>query len=208
MEKTATTRPEGVTRRGVLRTLGMTALALPWLSDEGLRAFDALQQPGAASAPKALCSAAFAALDALVEAIIPADERSPGARKARVADYVDLLLQESDEEGRLPWTTGLDALDVRARQRFGALFHQLPPDALDALMTEISQNEDAPETPLQHLFVLAKQATIDGYYTSKIGVHEELRYKGNTSIRDFVGCAVEDGKNCPYCGQEAALHAE
>jgi hypothetical protein len=26
---------------------------------------------------------------------------------------------------------------------------------------------------------MAKQATVRGYYTSKIGIHDELRYKGN-----------------------------
>ena len=36
-------------------------------------------------------------LDALTETIIPADEHSPGAREARVADYIDLLLAESDD---------------------------------------------------------------------------------------------------------------
>jgi gluconate 2-dehydrogenase subunit 3-like protein len=35
-------------------------------------------------------------LETLVEAIIPTDDRSPGAKQARVADYIDLLLSEAD----------------------------------------------------------------------------------------------------------------
>ena len=50
---------------------------------------------------------------------------------------------------------------------------------------------------------MAKQATIHGYYTSKIGIHDELRYKGNQFLREFVGCQTEDGKDCPHCGQKA-----
>ena len=30
---------------------------------------------------------------------------------------------------------------------------------------------------------MAKQATIRGYYTSKIGIHQELRYKGNQFLQ-------------------------
>ena len=31
---------------------------------------------------------------------------------------------------------------------------------------------------------------------------QELRYKGNQFLREFVGCQTEDGKDCPYCGQK------
>jgi len=50
--------------------------------------------------------------------------------------------------------------------------------------------------------VMAKEATIRGYYTSATGIHEELRYKGNQFLREFVGCETEDGKDCPHCGQK------
>ncbi len=30
--------------------------------------------------------------------------------------------------------------------------------------------------------------TIDGYYTSAIGIHKELEYKGNTALAEFPGC--------------------
>jgi hypothetical protein len=49
---------------------------------------------------------------------------------------------------------------------------------------------------------MAKQATVNGYYTSKIGIHDELKYKGNVFLREFVGCQTEDGKDCPICGQK------
>ena len=49
----------------------------------------------------------------------------------------------------------------------------------------------------------AKQATVHGYYTSEIGIHQELRYKGNKVLLEFVGCQTVDGKDCPHCGQKA-----
>jgi hypothetical protein len=30
--------------------------------------------------------------------------------------------------------------------------------------------------------------TIDGYYTSEIGIKKELQYKGNTYLKEFKGC--------------------
>src|SRR5215510_8112816 len=59
-------------------------------------------------------------------------------------------------------------------------------------------------SPLEAFFVMAKQATIRGYYTSKIGIHDELHYKGNVFLKEFVGCETENGKDCPHCGQKHA----
>ncbi len=58
-------------------------------------------------------------------------------------------------------------------------------------------------TPLQSFFVVAKQATLHGDYSSEIGIHQELRYKGNKVLLEFVGGQTVDGKDCPYCGQKA-----
>ena len=70
---------------------------------------------------------------ALTEAIIPADERSPGAKEARVADYVDLLLSEEDDTLRQEW---LDGLAADAITRFGAPFVGLDVPQVEAMLTE------------------------------------------------------------------------
>src|SRR5687767_9917201 len=117
MLKDSTTRPGGISRRAALKALGTSAgtvALLPWLSDDGLLAFARLQQANAPSVPKVLSASQFATLEALVEAIIPADDRSPGAKQARVADYIDLLLSESDSELALQWMGGLAVLDGEA----------------------------------------------------------------------------------------------
>lgn len=206
MSDTANVRARGISRRTALRTLGAGAGAaalLPWLSDEGLLAFVDVQRRGAPAAPKVVPAARFATLEAFVEAIIPADERSPGAREARVADYIDLLLSESDDALKTQWLDGLEAIDTEATTKFGSPFARLGPADADAFMTAISANELAPITPLETFFVMTKRAAIHGYYTSEIGIHKELRYKGNQMLLEFVGCATVDGKDCPYCGQQA-----
>jgi len=196
-----------VTRRAALKAVGAgvgSAALLPWLSDNGLFAFAQIQETQAAPNPKALSASQFATLEALVEAIIPTDDRSPGAKQARVADYIDLLLTESPPELTLQWLGGLSALDTAAMARFSAPFVKLNASQVDAILHDISQNERKPKTTLETFFVMTKQATIHGYYTSKIGIEQELRYKGNTFLREFVGCQTEDGKDCPHCGQKHA----
>jgi len=203
MQDADESRPAGVSRRTALKAIGSVA-ALPWLSDEGVLAFARIQETNAAPQPKVLSRAQFRTLETLVEAIIPTDERSPGAKQARVADYIDLLLSEAEPEVALVWVGGLAAIDAEATTRFRAPFDRLGANQLDAILQSISANELAPKTPLETFFVMAKQATVRGYYTSNIGIHQELRYKGNQFLKEFVGCQTEDGKDCPYCGQKHA----
>ena len=207
MQKALEPNPAKVSRRTALKAFGAGAgavAALPWLSDEGLLAFARIQETDAPPQPKVFSSSQFASLELLVDAIIPTDDRSPGAKQARVADYIDLLVSEGDRRLSLEWLGGLAALDGEAVARFRAPFAKLTAAQVDAILQTISRNEKSPQTPLEEFFVLAKQATIRGYYTSKIGIHDELHYKGNVFLKDFVGCETENGKDCPHCGQKHA----
>ena len=191
-----------VSRRSALKALGTTAALLPALSPDGLLAFARLQAANTAPTLKVLSLPDFRTLEVLVEAIIPTDERSPGAKDARVADYIDLLLSESDDELVLQWMGGLAALNQESALRFRLPFTGLNARQVDTILADISKNELDPRTPLERFFVMTKQATIRGYYSSEIGIHRELRYQGNKFLPEFVGCATEDGKDCPHCGQK------
>jgi hypothetical protein len=206
MHKVVEFEPAKVSRRAALRAVGAgigAVAALPWLSDEGLLAFARVQETDAPPQPKVLAPPQFETLEVLVDAIIPTDDRSPGARQARVADYIDLLLSEGDRQLTLQWLGGLAALDADAMSRFHAPFSRLGAGQVDAILQSISRNERAPQTPLETFFVMVKQATIRGYYSSKVAINEELRYKGNQFLREFAGCETVDGKDCPHCGQKA-----
>jgi hypothetical protein len=195
-----------ITRRAAIKALGRGAgsvALLPWLSQTGLLAFERIQNAQVAPTPKVLSSSQFATLEAFVEAIIPADDRSPGAREARVADYIDLLLSEVDESVALQTIGGLAELDEESVTRFQLPFARLDATQTDTILASISANELDPQTPLESFFVTTKYAAIDGYYTSEIGIHRELRYKGNKFITEFVGCETENGKDCPHCGQKS-----
>jgi hypothetical protein len=139
-----------VSRRAALRRIGAGAGALsllPFLSDEGLAAFVQIQGTKAAPSLKVLSASQYATLEALVEAIIPADERSPGAREARVADYFDLVLSEAQPSLKQEWLGGLTAFDAEATSRFGKPFARLDAGQVEALLTDISRYEAVKTKP-------------------------------------------------------------
>ncbi len=129
-----------------------------------------------------------ASLDILTDLILPADARSPGARAARVSDFIDRVLSVLPEATQRLWHEGLAALDELSRSRFGKEFADATSDEQIALLQEISRNEHDPQTLLERFFRELKSRTIDGYYTSEIGIHQELAYRGNRWMKEFPGC--------------------
>ena len=59
------------------------------------------------------------------------------------------------------------------------------------VLTKISQREEHPETLEERFFVALKQSTIDGYYLSEVGIHQDLEYQGNVALAEFPGCTHE-----------------
>jgi hypothetical protein len=69
----------------------------------------------------------------------------------------------------------------------GAPFLKCTPDQRIALLTRIAGNEAKPEKPEELFFVELKSNTVRAYYTSKIGIHTEMEYKGNSYLKEYVG---------------------
>lgn len=122
------------------------------------------------------------------ERIIPADEHSPGAKAAGVSQYIDLVISESTDVTKQTWREGLAAINTMSRGKFGKPFADSTVDQQIELLKEISKNERSPQTVEEKFFRTIKYATADGYYTSEIGIHKELHYKGNAYLKEFTGC--------------------
>ena len=133
----------------------------------------------------------FATVDELSELIIPTDEHSPGARAAKVAEYIDRRLAESfEDEPKLQWREGLKLVDQISVEMNGRPFMRASQDQRVAVLTRMARNESNPEKPEEKFFVELKSRVARAYYTSKIGIHGELEYKGNTYLREFAGIDV------------------
>jgi Gluconate 2-dehydrogenase subunit 3 len=179
-----------LSRRDALKiAVGVGAVAvIPLVPAELAEAAQKAVAKAKPGAPKFFTPAQHRAVDALTEVIIPTDERSPGAKAAKVADYLDFILNESSAEAKQAWKDGLSALDEASMTRFSKPFADLTADQQVAIVGDAAKNEASPTTPLEKFFVEAKDRTIHGYYTSEIGIHQELKYKGNQFLPEFVGC--------------------
>ena len=130
-----------------------------------------------------------ALVDELTETIIPDDAHSGGAKAAKVVDYIDQLLRESsDDEQKSLWHEGLRLIDALSHHDHGKSFVDSTPEQRIAVLTILSDNDQMTDLPEVRLFNELKRLTVRGYYTSKIGIHDELQYKGNRILLNFVGC--------------------
>jgi Gluconate 2-dehydrogenase subunit 3 len=183
-----------VTRRDALKAFATgvgAVITAPVLSEAAWAQARAVREQAAAAPATGLrffTTAQHRTVDVLSELIIPADAHSPGASAAKAADFIDLLVSGVPDEEQSVWRNGLAALDAAAKQQAGHIFAETAPEQQVALLTEISKNEANPTTPLEQLFALAKERTIQGYYTSEIGIHKELGYRGQQFLNEFVGC--------------------
>jgi hypothetical protein len=73
----------------------------------------------------------------------------------------------------------------------GKLFLKASAEQREAVVAKIAQSEQNPKLPEEEFFVELKQRTARGYYTSKIGIHQEMEYKGNTYLKEYVGEEVK-----------------
>jgi hypothetical protein len=133
-------------------------------------------------------------IDALAEVIIPADKHSPGAKAAKVHEYIDEIVATSTDVVKKLWSDGLAAMDRMAAGEYGREYAKCAAPQQTALMEKISRNEEHPVTLEEKFFDVLKAGTIDAYYTSRIGIHEDIEYQGNTVVVDFPGCTHEEHK--------------
>lgn len=132
--------------------------------------------------------AEMTSISLMSDLIIPADEQSPGAKEAGVPAFIDLMVSESSVETKNLWRNGLAAIDELSKKEFGNTFGTLTSEQQVAVLKLISRNEYRPRKIEERFFVAIKGLTVDGYYTSELGIHQELRYKGNAYLKDFTGC--------------------
>jgi len=174
---------DNLTRRELIQLTAAAAVAGATIPPSGLASEPAL---------KFFSKDEFAMVDELSELIIPADEHSPGARAAQVAAYIDGRLAESfDDAPKRRWHEGLTRINSLSQEIHGRPFMESTPEQRVALLTRIANNEEKPETPEEHFFHELKGRTARAFYTSKIGIHQEMEYKGNVLLQEFVGYEVK-----------------
>ena len=143
----------------------------------------------AKSATRFFTPAQHRLVEELSETIIPADSHSGGAKAAQVVDYIEQELRESTDDNRKStWQEGLRLIDLMSQHYHGKSFVDSSSDERIAVLTVLSDNDQMTDLPEVRFFRELKHLTVRGYYTSKIGIHDELEYKGNRLLLEFAGC--------------------
>jgi hypothetical protein len=151
------------------------------------------------SAQRTLNAHQDATVSLLSELIIP-ETNTPGAKAAKVNEFMDLLLTEwFAEADRTLFLQGLTQVDEESRKQFGAHFVDCKSSQQATLMKQLDDaamefgrtHKDSPLTQTKqqpvNFFYTFKRLTLVGYYTSEIGFKKELH---KTIIpADHKGCA-------------------
>lgn len=179
-------------RRDLLKLLSAGALSAPLAL--------AAPQPGA---PLFFTTDEFLLLDTLTELVIPADDHSPGAHGAGVAAYIDKSVAEAFmPEDKTSWKKGLASVNQLSQSMYDKPFQQATKEQQVAILQKMSTSEDAKQSDKgeaegdsgkrgaarpEQFFGQLKNTTAAVYYSSYIGIHQEIEYKGNVILQEFVG---------------------
>jgi hypothetical protein len=139
--------------------------------------------------PKVLNSRQNELVVALTELIIPETD-TPGAKAARVNRFVDRVLQEARPADRASFLRGLAWIDRRSRALFKKDFVAASAAEQTDLLTRLSaaNNPQKEAAAGRDFFQAIKGMTINGYYTTEIGLRRELGDTGQLFLPAFTGC--------------------
>jgi gluconate 2-dehydrogenase gamma chain len=106
-----------------------------------------------------------AAVDAVTDQIIPADEQ-PGAKQAGVVHYIDLLLTGVRKDLGLAYIQGIQHLEALAHEMNGKTFAELP----FADQTRVLEKLEHDQTPITkgvngaEFFGIMRKHTLEGFF--------------------------------------------
>ncbi len=183
-------------RRSLLKIIGAISAtcAYPFASDELLG--QAMPQHDHSPTPQPagmrfFNERDFQTISRIAELIIPETD-TPGAIGAGVPEYIDLVIARNTEQ-QLLMADGLRWLDSEAGSRMpGSKFLELSEEDQLSILQPLCEAADPNRSKARNVqfFALVKGLTADGYYTSKVGLIEELGYSGNAVRAEFPACKV------------------
>src|SRR2546426_5773867 len=189
---------KSISRRDVLRTLGMGAMAgsvlrvIPMQAAEYAHNMVQAEKASAAGGytPKFFPPHQYKILQALCETIIPAEDGTGGAIEAGAPEFIDLLTSENPDY-QLKLGGGLMWLDSTCTDRYGKVFLECASEQQKQILDQIAYRRNALSDPSLSqgvdFFSFLRMMTVDGFFTSEIGI-KYLGYIGNKYMKSFAGC--------------------
>jgi len=148
-------------------------------------------QAPAGWAPKVLNGHQLATVATLSELVIP-ETNTPGARAALVDRFIDQTLRAAPRPDRTRFLSGLAWIDARSRTLFAKDFVSASAPQQTELLTRLSAETPSEDRAGVEFFNAVKSMTITGYYTSEIGLSQELGDDGRLVLAEFTGCTHQE----------------
>ena len=124
----------------------------------------------------------------LSDLIIP-DTDTPGAKAAEVNRFIDFLLAAESAETQKEYIEALSWLDGYCLSRNAGPFAALEAGTQAAVLTLLTHPQEAPELKRgAELFAVLKDSIVQAYYSSEIGMLQELNYQTNPFQPNLPGC--------------------
>jgi hypothetical protein len=125
----------------------------------------------------------IAFLEEVAETILPKTD-TPGARDAQVGRFIAFYSTDCYDESQLgSLKGGIETLNDESEKKYGGGFMQITGSQREALLVEIDAEakkyngeNKGQGTKAPHYFTLMKQLTLLGFFTSKPGATQVLRY--------------------------------
>jgi hypothetical protein len=183
-------------RRAALKLMASApaAAGFAWTAEEAVSASalaQAARASGASFTPRFFTPHEHQTVRALVDLIIPKDERSGSATDAGVPEFMDFMMIDQPAR-QIPMRGGLAWLDLRCQERFDKMFLDCASGERTAVLDEIAWPDRA-AAALSHgvaFFNSFRDLTATGFWTTKMGI-DDLQYLGNRSVARWNGCPEE-----------------
>lgn len=121
-------------------------------------------------------------LDEVGDTIIPTTPDSPGAKAAKIGDFMKSIVNDCYEpKDQTIFLNGIQTLNETTKAKYQKEFLDLTDAEKKEFLIEIDAAAKAHEEELEpegdsHYFTMMKQLTLWGYFSSEIGATQALRY--------------------------------
>lgn len=121
-------------------------------------------------------------LDDVGETIIPATAFSPGAKAARIGEFMKVIVTECySPSEQTVFFDGVSILKNKCNEKYRIEFSLLTPEEKHEFLLDLDKEakdheRDRGESGAEHFFTMLKQLTIWGYFSSEPGATQALRF--------------------------------
>jgi hypothetical protein len=184
-------KSDEIARRDIVKTIVMSPVTL--LPLQPLVESSANAKPAGSYSPKFFSPSEMELVATIGELILPQTD-TPGARAVGAQEHIDRVLSEASEDEQHEFRDGLAWLERRSQELFGRSFKALNLEKQIALLTKISDRKTVrPEDERGYQFFLdIRSRVVFSYYTSEVGLMQELTYKGKQVLGHWEGCPHAD----------------